>query len=180
MGYWLAQNYSYLKIFNAYKTLQPLFLFFEITKFQKIFRNFERIMKITFKKNSFFRIICIVQLFVASGICIYFSSQENIELPDINSFDKFAHLVAYFIYGLSLQVAFIAFFINSSQIKTNKNIAILVTVVGFLFALSDEIHQYFVPGRVADIFDLLVNFVGISLSLLFINTVRKIMNKIMA
>jgi VanZ family protein len=117
-----------------------------------------------------------VQLFIASGICFYFSAQENIELPDISNFDKLAHLVAYFIYGLSLQVAFIAFFINSKKIKTNKNIAILVAVMGFLFALSDEIHQYFVPGRSADIFDLLVDFAGILMSLFLIGTVRKIMN----
>jgi len=123
-----------------------------------------------------FRIICIMQLFVASGICIYYSAQEGIELPDISNFDKLAHLVAYFIYGLSLQVAFIAFFSNSKKIKTNKNIATLVIVIGFLFALSDEIHQYFVPGRTADIFDLLVDFAGILLSLFFINTVRKIIN----
>ena len=133
-------------------------------------------MEKTSLKNNFFRIICIVQLFVASGVCIYFSALESIELPDISSFDKLAHLVAYFIYGLSLQVAFIAFFSDSKKIKTNKSIAIWVAVIGFLFALSDEIHQYFVPGRNADIFDLLVDFTGIFLSLFLIGTVRKVIN----
>jgi VanZ family protein len=125
--------------------------------------------------NKIFRIICIIQLFIASGICIYCSSQEIIELPDITGFDKLAHLGAYFIYGLSLQVSLLAFFINSKKNRTNKNIAILVAVIGFLFAVSHEIHQYFVPGRNADWFDLLADFTGILLSLFLINTVKKIM-----
>jgi VanZ family protein len=126
-------------------------------------------------KNKIFRIICIVQLFVASGICIYYSAQENVELPRISSFDKFVHFGAFFIYGLSLQVALIAFFSNSTKIKTNRNIALTVIIIGFLFALSDEIHQYFVPGRTMDMFDLLADMIGILLSLSLLVTVRKIL-----
>jgi len=52
-------------------------------------------------------------------------------------------------------------------------------VVGFLFALSDEVHQYFAPGHSADVFDLLVDFVGILLSLfLTCFIVRNIVNSI--
>ena len=125
-------------------------------------------------KNKIFRIVCIMQLFIASGICIYYSSQENIVLPDIRDFDKLLHLGAYFIYGLSLQVALIAFFLNSK--KTDRSIKLLVMLIGFLFALSDEIHQYFVPGRNADILDLLIDFIGVLLSLLLFNTVRRIIH----
>jgi len=129
-------------------------------------------------RNKIFRFICILQLFIASGICIYFSAQENVELPGISGFDKLMHLAAYFIYGLSLQVAFVAFFAHSERIRTHKSIILLVVIVGFLFAISDEIHQYFVPGRMSDIFDLAANFAGISLSLLLLTTVRKCFTKI--
>ena len=123
-------------------------------------------------KIIFFRFISIFQLFVATGICIYFSSQENIKLPDLQQIDKILHLVAYFIYGLSLQVFLIALFSNK-EIKKKKYM-ILTIIIGFLFAISDEIHQYFVPGRSADIFDLLIDWVGISLSLFFFRIIKKV------
>ena len=127
--------------------------------------------------KKIFRIICIIQLFVATFLCIYFSSQTNVDLPKVINIDKLFHFGAYFVYGLSLQVAFIAFFINSTKEKSNKKIALLVITTGFLFALSDEIHQYFVPGRDADILDLLTDFIGIAFSLPFLKLIQKIMNK---
>lgn len=112
-----------------------------------------------------------MQLFIATGICIYFSAQENIHLPDLNSIDKILHFGAYFIYGLSLQVFFVALF-HKKKIS-NKKYILLTIIVGFLFAISDEIHQYFVPGRTADVLDVLVDWAGISLSLFFIGIIKK-------
>ncbi len=36
----------------------------------------------------------------------------------------------------------------------------LAFVIAFLYGISDEIHQYFVPGRRADIFDVVANGIG--------------------
>jgi len=55
-----------------------------------------------------------------------------------------------------------------------KRHIVFVFTIGFLFAISDEVHQYFVPGRNADIFDLLVDWCAISLSLLCFKTVCKL------
>ena len=123
-------------------------------------------------KNNPFRWASILQLFIATGTCIYFSAQENIQLPNVSSVDKILHLIAFFIYGLSLQFFFIALFQKNKT--NNKKYAILTIIVGFTFALSDEIHQYFVPGRRADIIDLLVDWLGICLSLLCIKIVNTI------
>jgi VanZ family protein len=91
------------------------------------------------------------------------------------------HFGAFFIYGLSLQVAFFAFFQNSKKSGknrkfSNKKFAFLVIITGFLFALSDEIHQYFVPNRNADILDLVVDFIGITFSLIFLKLIRRVIN----
>ena len=123
------------------------------------------------EERAWFRIISILQLFIATGICIYFSAQENVRLPDIPRIDKILHFGAYFIYGLSLQVFFIALY-HKKEITKRRYITFIIAI-GFLFAISDEIHQYFVPGRSADIFDLLVDWCGISLSLICFNIVHK-------
>jgi VanZ family protein len=34
-------------------------------------------------------------------------------------------------------------------------------IAAFAFSISDELHQVFVPGRSADIFDLIADFAGI-------------------
>ena len=124
------------------------------------------------KKRNGFRFISILQLFIATGICIYFSAQENIQLPAMSGIDKILHFGAYFIYGLSLQVFFIALYSNRGISK--KKCILLTITVGFLFAISDEIHQYFVPGRNADTFDLLVDWAGISLSLFCFGIIKKV------
>jgi VanZ family protein len=127
--------------------------------------------------RKIFRIFCVIQLFVATFLCIYFSAQTNVDLPKVTNFDKLVHFGAFFIYGLSLQVAFFAVFQNSNKSNnSNKKFAALVIIFGFLFALSDEIHQYFVPNRNADILDLVVDFIGITFSLIFLKLIRKIVN----
>ena len=132
-------------------------------------------------KQKIFLQVCIFQLLVSTGLCIYFSNQEYIELPQIDFFvniDKIFHIVAFFIYGLSLQVALFAFSKQRNIIQSNKTLGLIVIIIGFIFALSDEIHQYFIPGRSADVFDLLIDYIGISLSLLFFSKIRNMIMKI--
>ncbi|MGI6369098.1 MAG: VanZ family protein [Ignavibacteria bacterium] len=131
-----------------------------------------------------FKQLSLIQLLLASLICIYFSSIEYIELPniDFDFLDKLLHLSAFFIYGLSLQVAFI---VNMESIEkklkmklTARKICIIIFVIGSIFAASDEIHQYYVPGRSADIMDWVFDNLGIALSLLFYNSINKIWKKL--
>ena len=73
--------------------------------------------------------------------------------------DIFAHMFEY---------ALLAFLI-SRALKQGKAGSIyirrigLVFVLSFLYALSDEFHQIFVPGRVASGWDLFVDGIGIIL-----------------
>ncbi len=61
---------------------------------------------------------------------------------------------------------------------TVKRAVWFVLLFGALFAVSDEIHQSFVPGRDPDFFDWLADCVGISISLLLINFANKIIQKL--
>ncbi|MDR0927620.1 MAG: VanZ family protein [Ignavibacteria bacterium] len=128
-------------------------------------------------KTKLFNIIFIAQLFIATGICIYCSSQEYIQLPDATYIDKIAHFAAYFIYGLSLQVFYIT--ILDKRNITNKLMKSIVLITGILFAISDEIHQHFVPSRTADVLDVIADSIGIALSLLLYKYTKKIYTKIL-
>ncbi len=132
------------------------------------------------KKNI--KILAIIQLLITSSICIFFSSIEYIELPqvDIDFIDKILHLIAFFIYGISIQITIIN--IESLQKKIKKNykfkIKLIVLIFGICFAASDEIHQYFTPGRSADILDWIADVLGIILSLFLYDNIYNLYLKI--
>jgi VanZ family protein len=51
----------------------------------------------------------------------------------------------------------------------------LVVLLGWVFAFSDELHQYYVPNRAADPYDLLADMIGVLAGLIFyIVVVKKI------
>lgn len=102
------------------------------------------------------------------GVIFFFSSQSGsassnlsnsilMLLPfKISSFAirKFAHFTEYFILGLLGMNA-----INKSGAFHNKNI-ILLSLFILLYALSDEIHQYFVGGRAMRVLDVFIDYTG--------------------
>ena len=89
------------------------------------------------------------------------SSIGQLELPDfgIDWFDKILHFVIFGILGILTARGFIH---SSSQFLKKKYyvLGILITV---LYGVTDEIHQYFVPGRDASLLDLLADILGIIL-----------------
>ena len=64
------------------------------------------------------------------------------------------HILAFF---------FFAFFLMISLVKgKKKEIFILFAVfVAIAYGISDEVHQFFVPGRYSSVFDVFLNSVGI-------------------
>lgn len=102
------------------------------------------------------------------GVIFFFSSQSGsassnlsnsilMLLPfKISSFAirKLAHFTEYFILGLLGMNS-----INKSGAFRNKNI-ILLSLFILLYALSDEIHQYFVGGRAMRVLDVFIDYAG--------------------
>lgn len=85
---------------------------------------------------------------------------------------KMAHYTIYLIGGIAIIVL-----INDITDKRWLSVTI-TTLIGFLYASSDEIHQYFVAGRDARFTDVLIDtagvITGILLYLIFIKVVNKI------
>lgn len=113
-----------------------------------------------FKKESIYKILFFIWL-----IFIFFlSSLEETKpagIPDNFQFilRKLFHISEFFILNLFLLKGF----------SKNKKDNILFTLISILFAISDEIHQFFVLNRVASVFDVLIDTIGILLGYIIYN-----------
>ena len=97
-------------------------------------------------------------LLVASAGIFYFSSlpQPPFVLTSFQWQDKVLHFAAYFAYGITIALA-----IHVHQsISSNKKMT-LIGLIGFLYALSDEYHQSFVPGRTSELGDIIADWIGV-------------------
>ena len=84
------------------------------------------------------------------------SNRDNV--MDIVSFivRKSAHFTLFAILG------FVLFgFINTYSLELRKKIIITI-IIGMLYAISDEIHQLFVPERAGQIRDVFIDTLGVS------------------
>lgn len=76
---------------------------------------------------------------------------------------KCAHMAEYFV--LMCCVSFLFIYIRKNCAIGTR---ILTAMVAVLYAVSDEIHQLFVPGRAGKVSDVLIDSAGIALGFLFI------------
>lgn len=68
---------------------------------------------------------------------------------------KLAHFTIYMILGIAVMN-----YMNTYKMD-NKRRIILTIIVGMLYATSDEIHQFFVPGRSAEVRDVCIDTLGV-------------------
>ena len=88
-----------------------------------------------------------------AGLIFYLSSQPSIETPALfPGQDKLFHLIAFGILG------FLAMGSRppAHTIKQVWQVALAVMLYGIL----DELHQYWVPGRSADVYDAIADTLG--------------------
>lgn len=88
------------------------------------------------------------------------SSIPDLDTPDLGfeMEDKVYHFLEYFIFGFLLSRSG-----HALQSRLKYPLFWMVFLTGTLYAASDEIHQYFVPGRECDVRDFAVDVVGIVL-----------------
>ena len=67
---------------------------------------------------------------------------------------KTAHVAAYFVLGFCVAQAF------KFYIKDLKKLLLSAWAAGTIYGILDEIHQYFVPGRVMALLDMILNSTG--------------------
>jgi len=117
-------------------------------------------------------ILCLPSIIFAILIFVLSHIPSDFIPPSIfNLQDKFFHALVYFLFGISLLIAF-------SNVKSKTKVVIYVFLIGSFYGVVDELHQLFVPGRVCDITDWIADSLGIAISLLFREKVQAKVNNI--
>ena len=91
-----------------------------------------------------------------AGLIFYLSSRPwptPVELPP--GTDKVIHFGIYFLLGFGLIWAF-----RATRFRVSHHLMWIAAVVGLCYGIFDEIHQGFVPGREASVFDALADGIG--------------------
>jgi VanZ family protein len=92
---------------------------------------------------------------VASAILFALSSIPITQPANIPHLDKVEHVIAYTLLGLAYYNA-----ASAGGLRRGKLLAAVTWGATVLYGLSDEFHQSFVPGRTADLDDILADSVG--------------------
>jgi VanZ family protein len=109
------------------------------------------------------------------GVIYYLSSRTGNELqgmfPFLNSFN-FGHLIAYFVLSL-------LFYWGLKPFKERSKMDIRFISIGlaFLYGLTDEFHQAFVPGRFPDVSDIINDVVGAAAAMVLVTVYNRRANK---
>lgn len=110
-----------------------------------------------FEKHS--KISWAITIFGAASIFYISSLAFPIEKKQIDILPILYHISAFFFLALFL-------FISSIQRKKIKLIPITI-MLSILYAILDELHQYFVPGRNSSTLDVLLDTTGIAIASMF-------------
>ena len=90
------------------------------------------------------------------AICIQSSLPGPEHMPDVRFFDKLLHFVAYALLGILFYRAY-----DTLPLRDNYKLLIFISMASAtLYGFSDEVHQYFVPSRHADMADVGANTIG--------------------
>ncbi len=98
-----------------------------------------------------------------TGFIFVLSNQSTLPGPDLYSLDfifkKTSHVFVYFVLFFLINRALLL--IHTSNIL---KASLWAFILSFLYAMTDEFHQYFVPGRTSTFRDLLYDTLGISIA----------------
>ena len=97
-----------------------------------------------------------------AAVILTLTSIPKLSPPDLgfDAEDKLAHLLVYFIFGILMARAYLR-----DHTQGIQSLLFKATLVALLFAVFDEFHQLFIPGRVADVFDLSADILGIFIAM---------------
>lgn len=109
------------------------------------------------KKLFSFRFIALIY----AGLIFAISSIPEITPPSLGFEleDKVYHFLEYSIFSFLLYLAFF----KAKTYFFKKNLFLLSSLIGILYAYSDEFHQRFILGRSYDLYDFLADCLGIIL-----------------
>ena len=101
---------------------------------------------------------------VYAGLIFLLSSLPHFpeEVPSFIGYDKLAHFIEYYFFG----VLICRWLLNKKSLFVAGHALFITLLIGVCYSVSDEWHQSFIPGRVASIWDVLFDAMGITAAVL--------------
>lgn len=118
----------------------------------------------------FYKILLSAPAVLIAVIIFILSSLPHPDFLDLGIVweDKILHIILYFVFGISIS----SFLLANLKYQQLRKFIIITLIVGAVYGFSDELHQYFVPGRDAEILDWCADLTGLLLSTLFIKYMK--------
>ncbi len=116
-------------------------------------------------------------LFVYTPFVIYWivllaaTSFPTINIPTTAVSDKAYHFMAYFGLGILLNLTLI---FQNKFLTLKKRNAFYTILIGSIYGIFDEVHQYFIPGRSMEFLDFSADFIGLVLAVFFLIFLMKV------
>ncbi len=110
-----------------------------------------------------------------AGLIIVLSSIPHLQSPKLGFFsaDKLIHFSEYAVFSFLFYRSFEHSLAIKSRLNSGSMAALLTFALLLVFAVGDEFHQKFVPGRFADVFDVLADILGGTLMILVLHRRNK-------
>jgi VanZ family protein len=98
-----------------------------------------------------------------AGLIFLISSISSLptKMPFFTLKDKLIHFLEYAVFGFLLWRSAIRWKIDTGLAR----LILLTLILGMAYAGSDEIHQYYVPGRDGNIYDWIADVIGLAVGL---------------
>jgi VanZ family protein len=115
-----------------------------------------------------FAVMIMVGIFINSSLTVDVDKNPLL----IPHFDKLLHLVTWMILSISLCFSMQTYLFSAD---TSKFFGFFIIIsIAIIYGLFDEIHQFFVPSRVMDVFDLFADVVGTILAVIIAYYILKL------
>lgn len=106
----------------------------------------------SFLVNQLPAVLVAITLFILSSIPYPPPVILNVSYEDL-----IMHAIVYSVFGFFVARAL---YHQDRYLKFKENLLLFTFLIGTIYGISDEIHQYFVPGRVSDILDVFADVFG--------------------
>lgn len=109
-------------------------------------------------------------------LIFYLSSQSYISVGE----QKFGGKESFNYVWHSIEYLFLSLFMSRGfdNSKFKKNFTVLSFLTSSLYGVSDEVHQYFVPGRTFSFMDILFDILGAVIGILLYKLLRNNVHKL--
>jgi VanZ family protein len=121
--------------------------------------------------RSIYLLFYILPACAYGGVIFYLSSLTSLpeEVPSFWGFDKITHFIEYFVFGFLVYRCFTG---RKNDGDARRRSIFWTVSIGVFYAMTDEWHQSFVPGRDPSLWDALFDTLGVAFAAITFESLR--------